>query len=81
MKFQVTFNDEETALVQQYMKDTGLTISQVALQAILEKIFPSDDDDFAAYKLALAAYKENPTEENLAELKKHFWKGEPKDDF
>ena len=79
MKFQVTFNDEETALVQQYMKDTGLTISQVALQAILERIFPYDDD-LTDYKLALAEYKEDPTEENLAELKKHFWKGERKDD-
>ena len=80
MKFQVTFNDEETALVQQYMKDTGKTISQIALQAILERIFPYDDD-LTYYKLALAAYKENPNEETLAELKKHFWKGERKDDF
>ena len=79
MKFQVTFNDEETALVQQYMKDTGLTISQVALQAILERIFPYDDD-LTDYKRALANYKETPNEKTFAELKKHFWKGERKDD-
>ena len=42
MKFQVTFNDEETALVQQYMQDTGLTISKVVLCALLERIFDND---------------------------------------
>lgn len=80
MTFEVTFTDEETALVERYMKDTKMTISEVALQAILEWIFPYDDD-LAYYKLALAAYKKNPNAETLAELKKHFWKGERDDDF
>lgn len=80
MKFQVTFNDEETALVQKYMKDTGLTISEIVLRALLERIF-DDDAKLYDYEVARDRYKENPTEENLAELKKHFWKGESEDDF
>ncbi len=80
MKFQVTFNDEETALVQQYMKDTGKTISEVVLRALLERIF-DDDAKLYDYEVARDKYKENPTEENLSELKKHFWKGESEDDF
>lgn len=79
MKFQVTFTDEETELVQKYMKDTGMTISQIARQALLERIFPYDDD-LTDYEIALAAYKKNRNEETLAELKKHFWKGERTDD-
>ena len=79
MKFQVTFTDEETALVQKYMKDTGMTISQVARQALLERIFPYEDD-LTNYEIALAAYKKNRNAETLAELKKHFWKGDRRDD-
>lgn len=79
MKFQVTFNDEETALVERYMKSTGMNISQIVRQALLERIFPYDDD-LAEYEIALAAYKKNRNEETLAELKKHFWKGERTDD-
>lgn len=80
MTFQVTFDDKETALVQQYMKDTGETISEIVLRALLERIF-DDDAKLYDYEVARDKYKENPTEENLAELKKHFWKGESDDDF
>ncbi|MBQ7454734.1 MAG: hypothetical protein IJS69_06780 [Selenomonadaceae bacterium] len=80
MKFQVTFNDTETALVQQYMKDSGKTIDEIVLRALLERIF-DDDAKLYDYEVARDKYKANPTEENLAELKKHFWKGETEDDF
>ncbi len=72
MKFQVTFNDEETKLVEQYMSDTGETISEIVLRALLERIF-DDDAKLYDYEVARDKYKENPSEENLAELQKHFW--------
>ncbi len=72
MKFQVTFNDEETKLVQKYMQDTGETISEIVLRGLLERIF-DDDAKLYEYEVARDRYKENPTEENLAELYKHFW--------
>ena len=81
MKFQVTFTDEETELVEKYMKDTGQTISKIVLRALLERIF-DDDAKLANYEVARDRYKENPTEENLAELHKHFWwRSENKNDI
>lgn len=80
MTFEVTFNDEETELVQKYMRDSGKTISEIVLRALLERIF-DDDAKLYDYEVARDRYKENPTEENLIELKKHFWKGEPEDDI
>ena len=80
MKFQVTFTDEETELVERYMKDTGQTISEIVLRALLERIF-DDDAKLYNYEVARDRYKENPTEENLAELKKHFWKGDSENDL
>ena len=72
MKFQVTFNDEETKLVQKYMQDTGENISEIVLRGLLERIF-DDDAKLYEYEVARDRYKENPTEENLAALHKHFW--------
>ena len=72
MKFQVTFNDEETKLVQKYMQDTGETIYDIVLRGLLERIF-DDDAKLYEYEVARDRYKENPTEENLAALYKHFW--------
>ena len=72
MKFQVTFTDEQTALLERYMKDTGETISEIVLRGLLERIF-DDDAKLHAYEISRDKYKENPTEENLAELKSHFW--------
>ena len=51
MKFQVTFTDEETKLVQKYMQDTGETISEIVLRALLERIF---DDDAKLYNYEVA---------------------------
>ena len=60
MKYEVDFNDEEAAIVNEYMKKSNLNISQVARQAILEMIF-DDDADLAAYEKAIEEYKKNPT--------------------
>ncbi len=59
MTFEVTFDDADTQIVEKYMKDTNLNISEVARQAILEMIF-DDDADLAAYEKAIAEYKKNP---------------------
>ena len=68
MKFEVDFNDEDTLIVEKYMKDTNMTISEVARQAILEKIF-QDDDDLYAYEQAIKEYRENPTTITLAQYR------------
>ena len=39
MTFEVTFDEAETAIVEDYMKETYMTISEIARQAILEMIF------------------------------------------
>lgn len=75
MTFEVTFDDKEGAIVENYMRATGLTISEIVQRAILERIF-DDDADLYAYEVARDKYKKNPCAETLAELKKHFGKGE-----
>lgn len=69
MTFEVTFDDKETPIVERYMKETNMTISEVARQAILEMIF-DDDADLAAYERAIAEYKKNPVTYSHEE----FWK-------
>ena len=67
MTFEVTFSDADTLIVEDYMKDTGMTISEVARQAILEMIF-NDDADLAAYERAIAEYKKNPVSTPIDEV-------------
>lgn len=67
MTFEVTFDDAETQIVKNYMKDTDMTISEVARQAILEMIF-DDDADLAAYEKAIAEYKKNPVSTPIDEV-------------
>ena len=50
------------------MKDTNMSISEVARQAILEMIF-NDDADLAAYEKAIAEHRKNPKTFTLDELK------------
>ena len=69
MKFEVNFDDDEAAIVENYMKRMNLNISEVARQAILEKIF-DDDDALYAYEMAMKEYKKNPTFYSHEE----FWK-------
>ena len=59
MTFEVTFDDKETPIVEKYLQETNMNISEVAKQAILEMIF-DDDADLAAYEKAIAEYKKNP---------------------
>mgnify|MGYP007070326105 CR=1 FL=1 len=59
----------------------GETISDIVLRGLLERIF-DDDAKLYEYEVARDRYKENPTEENLAELHKHFWwRSENKNDI
>ena len=67
MTFEVTFDDADTKTVERYMKETGMTISEVARQAILEMIF-DDDADLAAYERAIAEYKKNPVSTPIDEV-------------
>ena len=69
MTFEVTFDEAETAIVEDYMKQTNMTISEVARQAMLEMIF-QDDDDLARCEAAIAKFKENPVTISHAELMK-----------
>ena len=70
MKFEVDFNDKEAAIIENYLKRTDRTISQVAKRAILEMIF-DDDADLAAYERAMEEYKKDPTTYTLAEVRAH----------
>lgn len=67
MTFEVTFDDADTPIVEKYLKETDMTISEVARQAILEMIF-DDDADLTAYNNAIAEYKKNPVAYSHEEL-------------
>ena len=69
MTFEVNFDDTDALVVKDYMKETNLSISEIARQAILEMIF-NDDADLAAYEKAIAEYKKNPVSYPFEELKK-----------
>lgn len=69
MTFEVTFDEAETAIVEDYMKQTNMTISEVARQAMLEMIF-QDDADLAKCEEAIAEFKKNPVTISHAELMK-----------
>ena len=69
MTFEVEFNDGDWEIIQQYMKDRNMTIDELARQALLERIFPYDDD-LADYKIAFEDYQKNPTPEKFQELRK-----------
>ncbi|MBR1807022.1 MAG: toxin-antitoxin system protein [Selenomonadaceae bacterium] len=60
MTFEVTFDDAEAAIVENYMKRMDMSISEVARQSMLEMIF-QDDDDLARCEAAIKEYKKNPT--------------------
>lgn len=70
MTFEVTFDDKEAAIVEDYLKRADTTISKFARRAILETIF-QDDDDLAAFERAMEEYKKNPTTYTLAEVEAH----------
>jgi len=71
MTFEVTFDDAETAIVEDYMRATNMSISEVARQAMLEMIF-QDDADLARCEAAIAEYKKNPANISHAELMKKY---------
>ncbi len=70
MTFEVTFDDKEAAIVENYLQRTDRTISQVAHRAILEMIF-DDDAVLSAYEKAMEEYKKNPTTYTLAEVESY----------
>lgn len=67
MTFEVEFNDGDWEIIQQYMKDRNMTIDELARRALLERIFPYDED-IAEYEIAMADYKKNPTPEKYQAL-------------
>jgi hypothetical protein len=67
MTFEVEFNDGDWEIIQQYMKDRNMTIDELARQAILERIFPYDED-ITKYNIAIEEYKKNPTPEKYQEI-------------
>lgn len=69
MTFEVTFDEKEGQLVEDYMKDRNMNISEVARQAIMEMIF-QDDADLAAYERAMEEYRKDPTTYTHEEVKK-----------
>lgn len=69
MTFEVEFNDGDWEIIQQYMKDRNMTIDELARQAILERIFPYDED-ITKYNIAIEEYKKNPTPEKYQEIEK-----------
>lgn len=71
MTFEVTFDEADVPIVENYMKETNMTISEIARQAILEMIF-QDDADLAAYEKAIAELKKNPVTISHAELMKEY---------
>lgn len=68
MKFEVNFSDDDSLIVEKYMQETNMSISEIARQAILEKIF-QDDDDLYAYEQAIKEYKANPSTISLAQFR------------
>lgn len=68
MTFEVEFNDGDWEIIQQYMKDRNMTIDELARRALLERIFPYDDD-LADYEVAFEDYKKNPTPEKFQALR------------
>ena len=71
MTFEVTFDEADVPIIEDYMKQTNMTISEVARQAILEMIF-QDDADLAAYEKAIAEWKKNPVTISHKELMKKY---------
>lgn len=69
MTFEVTFDDAESAIVENYMKRMNMNISEVARQSMLEMIF-QDDDDLARCEAAIEEYKKNPVSCTHEELLK-----------
>ena len=72
MTFEVTFDEKETELVEEYMNQNKMNFSEVAKQAILEMIF-ADDADLTAFNNAMEEYKKNPTTYTHEQVKK--WLG------
>lgn len=60
MTFEVTFDDAEAAIVENYLQRADMNISQAARRAILEMIF-DDDAVLSAYEKAMSNYKKDPT--------------------
>lgn len=69
MTFEVTFDDTEAKIVEDYLQRADTSISKLARRAILETIF-DDDAVLAAYEKAIEKYKANPTTYTHAEVLK-----------
>ena len=61
-------NDQDGELIKKYIQMHGLTISEFARQAMLEKI--EDEYDLTCYEKAVEEYELNPKTYTLEEVKK-----------
>lgn len=69
MTFEVEFNDGDWEIIQQYMKERNMMIDELVRRALLERIFPYDED-VTKYNIAMEDYKKNPTPEKFQALEK-----------
>lgn len=68
MTISLRLNEEEAGLIRRYAKMSGISVSELLRQSVLERI--EDEYDLKAYEKAMAAYKEDPTTYTLDEVEK-----------
>ena len=64
----IQLNKDEEELIKDYAKRHGLTVEQLIMNTILEKI--EDEEDIVNYKKAMDEYNKNPETYSLEETKK-----------
>lgn len=68
MTISLRLNEEEAGLIRRYAKMSGISVSELLRQSVLERI--EDEYDLKAYEKAMAAYQEDPTTYTLDEVEK-----------
>ena len=64
----IQLNKDEEELIKDYAKRHGLTVEQLIMNTILEKI--EDEEDLVIYEKAMDEYNKNPETYSLEETKK-----------
>lgn len=68
MTISLRLNEEEAGLIRRYAKMSGISVSELLRQSVLERI--EDEYDLKAYEKAMAVYQEDPTTYTLDEVEK-----------
>lgn len=68
MTISLRLNEEEAGLIRRYAKMSGISVSELLRQSVLERI--EDEYDLKAYEKAMATYQEDPTTYTLDEVEK-----------